>query len=113
MSTSKSECNTAASRKSVRIAGWIAFLLSGSPAWAGPPFQTDDPQPIDFRNFEFYTFFTSDGTAVETDTLGPALELNWGALPNVHLHIIVPAAAVFPSNNPAFAPAGVGPRAFG
>jgi hypothetical protein len=80
---------------------------------AGPPFQTDDPEPIDFRNYEFYTFAASDGTAVETDTVGPAVEFNWGALPNLHLHIIVPAAAIFPANNPALAPAGVGPRAFG
>jgi hypothetical protein len=92
----------------------IAVLFSVSTAaLAGPPFQTDDPQPIDFRNYEFYTFATSDGTAVETDTFGPALEFNWGALPNVHLHIIIPAAAIFPSNNPALAPAGMGPRAFG
>src|ERR1039457_2452832 len=92
----------------------IAVLFSVSTAaLAGPPFQTDDPQPIDFRNYEFYPFATSDGTAVETDTFGPALEFNWGALPNVHLHIIIPAAAIFPSNNPALAPAGMGPRAFG
>jgi hypothetical protein len=84
--------------------GFLLCLLSVC-AQAGPPFQTDDPQPIDFRHYEFYTFGTSDGTRVETDTAGPAVEFNWGALPNVHLHIIVPAAAIFPS--------GMGPRAFG
>jgi hypothetical protein len=46
-------------------------------AWAGPPFQTDDPQPIDFRHYEFYTFASSDGTRVEIDTEGPALEFNF------------------------------------
>jgi hypothetical protein len=50
---------------------------------------------------------------VETDTVGPAVEFNWGALPNVHLHIIVPAAAILPANNLSLAPAGTGPRAFG
>ena len=68
-------------------------------ALAGPPFQTDDPEPIDFRNYEFYTFASSDGTALETDTMGPGLEFNWGALPNVHLHIIAPAAAIFPAHD--------------
>ena len=92
----------------------LAVLVSvATAALAGPPFQTDDPEPIDFRNYEFYTFAASDGTSVETDTVGPAVEFNWGALPNVHLHIIVPAAAIFPANNPALAPAGTGPRAFG
>src|SRR5271167_4085956 len=93
----------------VTILQVLAFLGPVSTtALAGPPFQTDDPEPIDFRNYEFYTFATSDGTSVETDTEGPAVEFNWGALPNVHLHIIVPAAAVLPSNDPQFAPAGVG-----
>jgi hypothetical protein len=94
-------------------AGLLPLLLLSVRAWAGPPFQTDDPQPVDYRNYEFYTFASSDGTRVETDTAGPAVEFNWGALPNVHLHIIVPAAAIFPSNNPSLAPAGTGPRAFG
>jgi hypothetical protein len=89
------------------------FLFVAGAAWAGPPFQTDDPEPIDYGHYEFYTFASSDGTGVETDTAGPAVEFNWGALPNVHLHAIVPAAAIFPSNNPSLAPAGTGPRAFG
>ena len=94
---------------------WVFFvvLLCSLTARAGPPFQTDDPEPIDFRNYEFYTFASSDGTPVETDTSGPAAEFNWGALPNVHLHIIVPLAAIFPSNNPKFSPAGTGPSAVG
>src|SRR5580704_15586994 len=90
----------------------LLFWLSTA-ALAGPPFQTDDPEPIDYGHYEFYTFAASDGTPVETDTVGPAVEFNWGALPNVHLHMIVPLAAILPSNNPALAPAGVGPRAFG
>jgi hypothetical protein len=92
-----------------------ALLLSilSVPVCAGPPFQTDDPQPIDFRNYEFYTFASADGTALEFDTTGSAAEFNWGALPNVHLQIIVPLSAVLPSNNPSFAPAGTGPNAIG
>ena len=41
------------------------------------------------------------------------MEFNWGAVPNLQLHLIIPEAAIFPSNNPAFAPAGTGSRAFG
>src|SRR6202051_1719659 len=92
----------------------IAVLISVSTAsLAGPPFQTDDPEPIDYRNYEFYTFATSDGTGIETDAAGPAIEFNYGALPNVHLHIIVPVAAVFPSNSVRYAPVGVGPNTYG
>ena len=59
--------------------GMPALVLAASTALAGPPFQTDDPEPIDFSNYEFYTFASSDGTPLETDTQGPALEFNWGA----------------------------------
>ena len=67
----------------IRLRLWVvtAFCVLAAPvgAWAGPPFQTDDPEPIDFRHYEFYTLFTGDGTAIETDTAGPAVEFNWGA----------------------------------
>jgi len=89
------------------------LALLSTAALAGPPFQTDDPEPVDFRHYEFYTFAASDGTAVETDAVGPAFEFNWGPLPNVHLHLIAPLAAILPANNPALAPAGTGPRAVG
>jgi hypothetical protein len=91
----------------------LMILFGRVAAWAGPPFQTDDPEPIDYKNYEFYTFGSTDGTGVETDTVGPAAEFNWGALPNVHLHIILPLGAIFPSNNSKFLPAGVGPSAVG
>ena len=110
MKRSSGMCSIAA----LRVLGLAAVLASAAAtALAGPPFQTDDPEPIEFEHYEFYTFASSDGTAVETDTIGPGLELNWGGLPNFHFHIIVPAAAIFPSNNPQLAPAGTGPRAFG
>ena len=37
-------------------------LCSGRPAHAGPPFQTDDPDPVDYRHFEMYAFELSDST---------------------------------------------------
>jgi hypothetical protein len=34
----------------------LALLAAASlTALAGPPFQTDDPEPIDYKNYEFYT----------------------------------------------------------
>ena len=95
------------------VTALLILVFGAAAAWAGPPFQTDDPEPIDFRNYEFYTSASSDGTSLETDTTGPAVEFNWGALPNVHLHIIVPLAAILPSNNLKFAPLGQGPNEFG
>ena len=82
-------------------------------AQAGPPFQTDDPTPVDYGHYEFYIFGTADGTPAELDSTGPAFEFNWGALPNVQLHAILPFGSITPSNNPIYAPGGSGPSTFG
>ena len=99
--------------KTAAALAFCLLLATARTASAGPPFQTDDPEPIDYRNYEFYTFANSDGTPIATAAAGPAVEFNCGALPNVHLHIIVPLVASLPSNDPRFAPAGVGSNAYG
>ncbi len=92
----------------------VVLLCAVPRAWAqGPPFQTDDPVPVDLHHYEFYIFGGLDGTPVEKDATGPAIEFNWGAMPRVQLHAILPFGVVDPSNNPADAPAGIGPWAFG
>lgn len=94
----------------------LATLALAAPhlrAQAGPPFQTDDPTPVDLGHYEAYLFGTVDGTPVEIDSSGPAFEFNWGALPNIQLHAILPLGAVVPLNHPSAAPAGRGPATFG
>ena len=96
-----------------RVIFLLIFLLTGTALWAGPPFQTDDPEPVDVGHFEFYQFASLASTPVVTNPTGPAFEFNWGALPNLQLHIIVPFGAVIPSNNPIYLPGGVGTSAYG
>jgi hypothetical protein len=57
----------------------------------GPAFQVDDPVPVDLHHYEFYVF--GSATPVEMDTAGPAFEFNWGAIPRVQLHAILPWGA--------------------
>ncbi|HEX5236040.1 MAG TPA: transporter [Silvibacterium sp.] len=93
----------------------LLLLLAGIKlqAQAGPPFQTDDPVPVDYGHYEFYVFGSADGTPVEMDSVGPAFEFNWGAVPRVQLHLILPFGDAAPLNHPAYAPAGQGPVTFG
>ena len=65
----------------------------------GPPYQTDDPVPVDFHHYEFYIFGSTDGTPVEVDSTGPAFEFNWGALPRLQLHGILPWGSIHPSDD--------------
>lgn len=100
----------------VIVAIALFFLLVGwrtASAQAGPPFQTDDPTPVDYGHYEAYVFGTFDGTPVEVDPSGPAFEFNWGAVPNIQLHAILPLGAVIPSNSPIYFPAATGPSAYG
>ena len=90
------------------------FVLAAHGVYAqGPPFQIDDPVPVDLHHYEFYIFGAADGTPAEMDSTGPAFEFNWGAIPRVQLHIIAPFGSVNPSNSLIYAPGGGGPSAFG
>lgn len=92
----------------------LAWLLGCTAARAqGPPYQTDDPVPVDLHHYEFYVFGGVDGTTAEIDSTGPAFEFNWGALPRVQLHAILPWGVAAPSNNPVYLPGGTGPTHFG
>ncbi len=72
----------------------VACLLVLVPvgALAGPPFLTDDPQPVEFQHWEFYLasidFKSKDGWVGD----GPHMEINYGVVPNVQLHLIAPVA---------------------
>jgi hypothetical protein len=68
---------------------------------------------VDFQHYEFYVFGGMDGTTAEIDSTGPAFEFNWGAMPRVQLHAILPWGVIAPSNNPVYLPGGIGPSAFG
>ena len=93
----------------------LAILLCLAPRLRaqGPPYQTDDPVPVDLHHYEFYIFGGVDGTPAEMDSTGPAFEFNWGAIPRVQLHAILPWGVVAPSNNPVYLPGGTGPTEFG
>src|SRR5581483_8103436 len=67
----------------------------------------------DFHHYEFYILGAADGTPVEMDSTGPAFEFNWGALPRLQIHAVLPFGSINPSNNAIYAPAGAGPSAFG
>ncbi|HWD40767.1 MAG TPA: hypothetical protein VG944_18105 [Fimbriimonas sp.] len=70
-------------------------LLALSPCFClagGPPFVTDDPQPVDFRHWEVYIASQNfHQFNLWTGTL-PHVEVNYGAVPNLQLHVIAPMA---------------------
>ncbi len=92
----------------------LICFLAAPHLWAqGPPYQTDDPVPVDYHHYEFYIFGITDTTPVVATSSGPAFEFNWGALPRVQLHAVLPWGESAPSNSAVYAPAGQGASAFG
>lgn len=88
------------SRKLLReaLAAALLALAPATAAHAGPPFQTDDPDPVPYKHFEMYAFELSDSTgrnAGGTVLALPAYEVNYGVVPNVQLHLVLPMTTVF------------------
>lgn len=60
-------------------------------AVAGPPYTTDDPEPVEYRHWEVYLALQSFYTTTDgADGTLPQVEVNYGAVPDLQLHAIVP-----------------------
>ena len=75
-------------------------------AWAGPPFLTDDPVPVDYRHFEFYEFQTLNNSNGTDSGQAPACEFNWGGLPGLQIHVL--AGFTYFSPGPGLSSFGLG-----
>ena len=68
--------------------GLFALLCCVLPAgaFAGPPFVTDDPVPVDYQGWEVNTALTGTAVRVGGITSVPSIDINYGAFPGVQLH---------------------------
>ena len=81
---------------------FLSFLclvpaLAGT-AFAGPPFVTDDPEPVEYRHWEIYLASQNAKDKGGWSGTAPHFEVNYGALPNLQLHLIAPLAYVKPND---------------
>lgn len=68
---------------------WVAVAIGliNGPAQAGPPFLTDDPEPVEYGHWEIYAFSQGTHFHGNTSALIPGMEVNYGAVPDMHLHL--------------------------
>lgn len=66
----------------------LAGVMLASPAFAGPPYITDDPEPVDLGHWEVYGFSAGAAGHGAASGLGPSFEVNYGAAPGLQLHVI-------------------------
>src|SRR5512136_487457 len=68
----------------------ILVLINVQNILAGPPFNTDDPEPVRYKHWEYYI------SSINTHQFGvwsgtsPHLEFNYGLVPNVQVHVLLP-----------------------
>jgi hypothetical protein len=64
----------------------FSLLIIASAAFAGPPFNTDDPQPVDFLHWEFYIASSYQFGQFDENATLPHIEVNYGVAPNIQIH---------------------------
>lgn len=68
----------------------ILMLLFVQPIFAGPPFDTDDPQPVDFKHWEYYISSINNYQSHTWSGTSPHFEVNYGLIPNIQVHLLMP-----------------------
>jgi hypothetical protein len=71
-------------------ASFLATLLPLSSAAAGPPYETDDPEPTELGHWEIYAFTSAEGRHGNVDG-SAGLDLNYGPVAGVQLTATLPA----------------------
>jgi hypothetical protein len=81
----------------------LCFALPFAPfsALAGPPFWTDDPEPVEYKNWEVYVASLYQDNRGGVSVTAPHLEVNYGIAPNFQLHVIAPMEYVKPAGLPS------------
>jgi hypothetical protein len=70
-----------------------AFLSLHAVAYAGPPYETDDPEPTDYRNYEIYLYGDYHRILENIAASAATLEFNYGVLPNTQFSVSIPSSS--------------------
>lgn len=78
----------------------LSMALSVSSVLAGPPFKTDDPEPVEDQHWEVYVASQYANDKDGVSGTAPHFEVNYGVLPNVQLHLLAPFGYDRPRGGP-------------
>ncbi len=76
------------------------FMMISTVSYAGPPFLTDDPETVEFHHWEVYLASQYANNRDGFSGTLPHFEVNYGAAPDLQLHIIAPFAYDHPNGMP-------------
>ena len=73
------------------LAAALTAMCAAAPAFAGPPYLTDDPIPTDTGHWEIYAFSAGEGQRSSLDDES-GVDLNYGPVTNIQLTATLPLA---------------------
>lgn len=85
-------------RSIARLLVWAVLIPAG--VRAGPPFLTDDPEPVETGHWEFYAASQWSWARDAASGTLPHFEVNFGAAPRLQVHAIVPAVLAWNRGQP-------------
>ena len=71
------------------LSGIIASLTI-QPVNAGPPFDTDDPETVRFKHWEYYISSINTRQVTVWSGTMPHIEINYGLAQNIQVHLLMP-----------------------
>ena len=69
---------------------YLLFFLNVQHNIAGPPFDTDDPETVRYKHWEYYISSINSFQLGVWSGTSPHFELNYGLVPNVQVHLLLP-----------------------
>jgi hypothetical protein len=73
----------------------ILILCNIQYIYAGPPFDTDDPETVRFKHWEYYISSINSYQVGVWSGTSPHIELNYGLIPNVQVHLLLPMNYIY------------------
>lgn len=77
----------------------ITIVIYNQGCYGGPPFGTDDPEPVDFRHWEYYLSSINNFQDGSWSGTSPHFEVNYGLINNVQVHLLLPMNYKYSRNN--------------
>jgi hypothetical protein len=69
---------------------FLLILYNIELIYAGPPFDTDDPEPVKFKHWEYYISSLNNNQSNVWSGTAPHIEMNYGLIQNVQVHLLLP-----------------------
>jgi hypothetical protein len=69
---------------------FILFFITVQQIIAGPPFDTDDPETVRHKHWEYYISTLNSSQFSSWSGTSPHIDINYGLLENLQIHLIMP-----------------------